>query len=85
MLQTDKTQAKKVSAKKQATTAQSSKTSDKEVTSQCKKVIPEQRLQMINEAAYYLAESRGFIGADSMDDWLAAEAEVDKQLSQGMR
>ena len=74
MLTADKAKTKKAATKKQSTTVKS-----------IKKVIPEQRQRMINEAAYYLAESRGFLGADSMDDWLAAEAEVDKQLSQGTR
>ena len=82
MLQTDKTQAKKVSAKKQATTAQSSKTSDKKVTSRRKKVIPEHRQQMIEEAAYFIAEHQGFNEHASLEYWLAAEAEIDRQLSQ---
>lgn len=35
------------------------------------------RHQMIAEAAYYLAECRGFVGGCELDDWLAAEAEID--------
>jgi hypothetical protein len=31
---------------------------------------------MIAEAAYYLAEKRGFVGARALDDWLAAEQQV---------
>lgn len=41
-----------------------------------------QRLQMINEAAYFFAEKRGFTGGDPMEDWLKAENEIDKRLSQ---
>jgi len=32
---------------------------------------------MIAEAAYYLAERRGFEGGDPVADWLEAEAEID--------
>lgn len=38
---------------------------------------PEQRNHMIAEAAYYYAEKRGFSGGDPVNDWLAAEAEID--------
>lgn len=38
-----------------------------------------EREKMIAEAAYYRAEARGFQG-DPMDDWLAAEAEIDRAL-----
>jgi hypothetical protein len=31
---------------------------------------------MIAEAAYYMAESRGFCGGDPQEDWLKAEAMV---------
>lgn len=35
---------------------------------------------MIAEAAYFLAEKRGFVGGDVAEDWLAAEAEIDRIL-----
>jgi len=35
------------------------------------------RHQMIQEAAYYRAESRNFIGGDPVEDWIAAEIEVE--------
>ena len=38
---------------------------------------PEQRQQRIAEAAYLIAEQRGFGGNRELDDWLQAEAEVD--------
>lgn len=31
---------------------------------------------MIAEAAYYLAQERGFLGGHSIDDWLTAEQRV---------
>ena len=39
-------------------------------------VTPEQRDQMIAEAAYYQAERRHFEGGDPIQDWLAAETEI---------
>lgn len=41
-------------------------------------ITTEQRHQMIAEAAYYLAEKRGFVGMQAECDWLKAEAEIDK-------
>jgi hypothetical protein len=35
---------------------------------------------MIATAAYFLAERRGFAGGYQMQDWIAAEAEIDAQL-----
>ena len=62
------TRAKKpVAAKSKAATA--------------KTVTPEERWRMVAEAAYLRAEKRGFSGGNPTDDWLAAEAEIDKILS----
>ena len=36
---------------------------------------------MIAEAAYYLAQKRGFLGEHSLDDWLAAEQHVRQVIS----
>lgn len=45
--------------------------------------VPEMpRHEMIAAAAYFRAAQRGFAGSDSLDDWLAAEAEVDERLRQ---
>lgn len=40
----------------------------------------EDRYRMIAEAAYFRAESRGFAGGSDLDDWLAAEMEIDQIL-----
>jgi len=48
-------------------------------------VTPERRLQMIAEAAYFRAEARGFAPGHEMEDWLAAEVEVDRLLSGSRR
>ena len=41
-----------------------------------------ERRHMIAEAAYYLAEKRGFSGGDPVSDWIAAEAEIETCLGQ---
>ncbi len=43
-------------------------------------VPAELRHEMIATAAYFRAEQRGFCGGESLDDWLAAESEVDERL-----
>jgi hypothetical protein len=43
---------------------------------------PRIRQQMIAEAAYLRAEQRGFSAGDPLDDWLAAEREVDLLLAE---
>ena len=49
-------------------------------------VTPEQRWMMICEAAYYIAEHRGFEVGHDVDDWLAAERQIDAALtSPGLR
>lgn len=41
-------------------------------------VDPECRRQMIEEAAYFRAESKGFPEGCALSDWLEAEAEIDQ-------
>lgn len=38
----------------------------------------QERFRQIQEVAYYKAEQRGFAPGHELEDWLAAEAEVDK-------
>jgi hypothetical protein len=38
--------------------------------------------RMISEAAYFLAQQRGFQNGSALDDWLAAEALIKIQLSE---
>jgi DUF2934 family protein len=44
-------------------------------------VTAELRRRWIAEAAYFRAQQRGFQGGDPLQDWLAAEAEVDRALA----
>lgn len=46
-------------------------------------VRPEARLTMICDAAYFLAERRGFATGHELDDWLAAEQQIDLALAAG--
>ena len=48
-------------------------------------LTPEERSQMIAEAAYYRAEQRGFYPEGHDQDWFEAEMIVDSMLSRGMR
>jgi hypothetical protein len=52
----------------------------KEVWTAKTAVSAEARQKMIAEAAYYLAEKRGFTGNEAYDDWMRAEAEIDAML-----
>jgi hypothetical protein len=44
-------------------------------------IDPDVRRAMIAEAAYLRAERRGFAAGGEHEDWMAAEAEVDRLLS----
>ena len=46
-------------------------------------ISADQRRNYIEVAAYYIAERRGFIGGNVVDDWAAAEIEVDRLLTEG--
>jgi hypothetical protein len=48
-------------------------------------ISPEKRHEMIAVAAFVRAERRGFAGDHHVEDWLAAEAEVDAMLAGGER
>jgi Protein of unknown function (DUF2934) len=47
-------------------------------------VAPDIRRAMIAEAAYFLAEKRGFSPGDEIQDWLEAESQIESLLRQGM-
>jgi hypothetical protein len=48
-----------------------------------RQVTADDRRQMIAEAAYLRAEKRGFAPGGEVEDWLAAETEVDALLAAG--
>jgi len=39
-----------------------------------------ERMRMVSEAAYYMAEHRGFTPGDELSDWLAAEQQINTQV-----
>lgn len=44
----------------------------------------EQRRYYVEIAAYYIAERRGFGGGSQLEDWVQAEAEIDRLLREGI-
>lgn len=46
-------------------------------------ISPEQRANYIEVAAFYIAERRGFAPGNPIDDWVAAEAEIDRLIASG--
>lgn len=42
---------------------------------------PAQRHAMIAEAAFFMAQARGFTPCQELDDWLAAEREIELRQS----
>lgn len=46
-------------------------------TAGTQRVPPEQRQQFIAQAAYFIAERRGFAPGNELEDWLQAEAEIE--------
>jgi hypothetical protein len=50
------------------------------------RVSEEERRNMIERAAYFRAERRNFEPGHEQEDWVAAEAEVDRELARrGLR
>jgi hypothetical protein len=48
-----------------------------DVTVKSVQFVGEDRRRMIAEAAYFRAEQRGFVPGNELEDWLAAELEID--------
>jgi hypothetical protein len=44
-------------------------------------VSSQERYSMIAEAAYFRAAERNFQGGDPVEDWLAAEKEIDEKIA----
>ena len=47
----------------------------------CGAPVQPQRQLLIAEAAFFMAQARGFEPGHELDDWLAAERDVDLRLS----
>ncbi len=47
-------------------------------------VAPDQRRNYVEVAAYHIAERRGFTPGDPLEDWVQAEAEIDRLIADGL-
>jgi superfamily II helicase len=45
-------------------------------------IDPDIRRQLVAAEAYFLAERRGFVGGNEIEDWVSAERVVDLRLQQ---
>lgn len=48
-------------------------------------LTPDERRHMIELEAYLRAERRGFVGGTAEEDWLEAEADIDRMLAESAR
>ena len=78
---TQKTQTSKKTTATKQTAAKQAAAKTSAATHQKEQDIAAERYSMIAEAAYFIAEQRGFHGDLSLDDWLQAEAEVDARFA----
>lgn len=79
---TKKTVKKKVVKKAKVTKKSSpikvrSKAAKPNSSKSTKQITPEERLEMVRTAAYYLAEKRGYHGNNELGDWFEAERQID--------
>ncbi len=48
-------------------------------------MAPEQRQHLIAQAAYFIAERRGFAPGNELEDWLQAEAEIEAWMKAALQ
>ena len=81
---TAKTKAKRATKSKtvkgKAIAAKKKVVASKSKTKKVQAITVEEKLRMIEYTAYMRAEARGFEPGHEMDDWLAAENEVEELL-----
>ena len=70
---------KKTAAVKKATAVKKT-TNPRSKKATAASVNDDMRLRMISEAAYYRAQQRSFSSGADMEDWFAAEREIDAML-----
>ena len=75
--------AAKPAAKAAAKKVSAAKTKLKPSSAPAPVLTSEQRNHYVSVAAFYIAERRGFTLGNPADDWLAAEAEVDRLIASG--
>ncbi|MCG8018344.1 MAG: DUF2934 domain-containing protein [Candidatus Thiodiazotropha sp. 'RUGA'] len=67
---------------KKARKAKKVKRSEPQLESRPNPIDPSLRYQMIETAAYYIAEKHGFDPRKSVEDWAQAEQEIDSMLNE---
>lgn len=77
----DKPAAKKTPGKQTATSS-STPAASSVVANVATRLSLDERRRLIAEAAYLRAEQRGFANGNEVDDWLAAEAEINAKYPQ---
>lgn len=79
---TAKTPKSKTASKPASSSTTKRKTTAKKTTKTdtITTITPEEKHRMICEAAYYIAERRGFAGGNPEADWLEAETQVQSYL-----
>jgi len=75
--------AAKPAAKAEEKKVSATKTKLKPSSAPAPVLSSEQRNHYVSVAAFYIAERRGFTLGNPADDWLAAEAEVDRLIASG--
>ncbi|MBI4404328.1 MAG: DUF2934 domain-containing protein [Deltaproteobacteria bacterium] len=53
---------------------------EKKMATSDKSVTADERRQMVEQAAYFLAEKRGFEAGHELEDWLSAERQIESRL-----
>lgn len=78
-----KSAAKASAAKAEKSTATATRAPRKNAVSpgNAIQLTPEERQRYVSEAAFFIAERRGFGGGCEFDDWLQAEAQIDQLLA----
>lgn len=74
-------EVKPTRVRKRSATAQSDCESAQSAGCSAASLADEEILRHVAEAAYYIAERRGFQGGSPEEDWLAAEAQIRQSLS----
>lgn len=80
----NKTPATKTAAAAAGTSKRASRTGADTAPLEGVGATPTERDRLIAEAAYYIAEGRGFSPGNELNDWLEAEREVDIRIRSSM-
>lgn len=76
-----RTTAKPAATGEAAAPATRSRSKSAEAVKTAVQLSPEDRNRCVAEAAYFIAERRGFPGGTESEDWLQAEAQIDAMLA----